>query len=237
MIFETLALPAFTGTRARSRFRVQGLEHLEDARSRGLGVLIATSHVGCWYLIPIFQAGAGFATDLVVREQEPVWYDRAFRRWHQRLGNHVYPQKGAAMSALRSLREKRCLFFHLDQNVHTPPRLFIPFLGRCASTSPTLGQLAARLGTPVVPAYCLPGDEGLFHITYEEPIWAPSDGDLASRSTAVTIAASRRIEEWIQRWPGAWTWGHDRWKDQPYFPGETEIGPTDPQPAPVRIER
>lgn len=215
VLIEVLALPAYARPDADTLFETRGLEHLLEAHALGRGVIVFSAHFGNWELVALRQAMAGVPMDFIARPLDNPWLEDAFARWRQGVGNRVLGKHGALRRALRSLREGRALAILVDQNVRTPPRLFLPFLGRRASVTPTLGHLAVRLLAPVVPVVSYPRDDGGYVIEYLPRLHPPDHGDDEARASALTIEATRIVESWIRRRPEIWLWLHDRWKSQP----------------------
>lgn len=210
---EVLALPR--SLREPERFRIEGWEHLERAHALGRGVLIYSAHMGNWELFAQQQALRGFPIDFIARPLDNPWLDEAFTRWRELPGNRVLAKHGALRLALKTLKSKRSLAILIDQNQRVPPRLFVPFFGTLAATTPTLGMLAVRTGAPVVPAVSIPHEDGGYTFRYEAPLLVPAEGTDEARADAVTLAATQLLERWIRAQPHTWLWLHDRWKGRP----------------------
>jgi len=211
---EVLSLPAYARPGAERLFEVEGLPYLEAAWARGRGVLVFSAHYGNWELVALRQGLAGFPMDFIARPLDNPWLERAFARWRETAGNRVLGKHGALRKALRTLRSGRGLAILVDQNQRVEPRVFVEFLGRPAATSPVLGELAARLGVPVVPVTGRPLPGGRYRVVYEPPL-APPGGDRRDAARALTVMATRKIEAWVRERPELWLWLHDRWKTRP----------------------
>lgn len=216
VLVEVLALPWYATSRADSLFETEGFEHLQEAHALGRGVIVFSAHYGNWELVALRQSLAGVPMDFIARPLDNPWLERAFVSWRETAGNRVLGKHGALRRALRSLREGRSLAILIDQNVHAPPRLFLPFFGRSASVTPSLGQLAVRLGAPVVPVISYPREDGGYRIVYGQRLADPGGEDEQARARELTRAATTLVESWIRARPGCWLWLHDRWKSQPH---------------------
>ncbi|RMF76340.1 MAG: hypothetical protein D6738_01640 [Acidobacteria bacterium] len=220
ILAECLAMPAYARPHERRLFDVRGLGHLAAAHAEGRGVIVFSAHYGNWELVAQQQALAGYPLDLIARPLDNPYLERRFRRWREQCGNRVLGKHGVLRRAVATLRAGRALAILIDQNATARPRLFVPFLGRPAATTPTLGRLAVRLGAPVVPVVSRPRDDGGYRIDYHPPLGAPSGLDDEARARWLTLEATRMIERWIREEPGCWMWMHDRWKSRPE-PDET----------------
>ncbi len=215
ILAECLAMPAYARPEERRLFDVRGLEHLAAAHAEGRGVIVFSAHYGNWELVAQQQALAGYPLDLIARPLDNPYLERHFCRWREQCGNRVLGKRGVLRRAVATLRSGRSLAILIDQNVSSPPRVFVPFLGRPASVTPTLGRLAVRLGAPVVPVVSRPRDDGGYRIDYHPPLEPPSGLDDDDRARWLTVEATRMIERWIREEPRCWMWMHDRWKSRP----------------------
>lgn len=212
---EVLAMPAYLGPGLERFVSVEGLENLDAAYRLGRGVIVCSAHIGNWELAGLRQARAGYPTDYISRPLDNPWlYDRLIA-WREAGGIRTHTKHGAVRSAMKTLRDGRCLAFVIDQNMTIPPRVFVPFFGRLAATPMTMGHLALRHDVPVVPAHTVPKDDGTYLLRYAPALVPPPSGDLEDRVRALTLEATRHVERWVRATPHSWLWLHDRWKTRP----------------------
>lgn len=178
-----------------------------------------SAHFGNWELAALRQALAGVPLDLVARPLDNPWLDDAFNRWREAAGNRVLAKHGALRSVVRSLREGRPVAILVDQDIRGTPQVFVPFFGKPAATTSTMGELAVRTGAAVVPVVSFPRPDGGYRIVYQPEIEIPSAGTHEERAYAVTERATAIVEGWVREDPASWLWLHKRWKTRP--PGET----------------
>lgn len=216
---ECLAMPAYQGDSLDQIVHVEGAEHLLAAHARGSGVIVCSGHIGNWELAGLRQIRLGVPIDYISRPLTNRWLYEQLLSWREAGGVHTHDKHGAVRSAVKVLREGRSLAFVIDQNMIAPPRIFVPFFGRLASTSTTLGHLALRLGAAVVPAYTIPAPDGTYTLRYLPELTPPPDGPLEQRIRELTLRATQLLEQWIRERPDSWLWLHNRWKSQP-GPGE-----------------
>ncbi len=216
---ECLAMPAYLGEVLDQVVRVEGVEHLLAASAKGRGVIVCSGHIGNWELAGLRQVRLGVPIDYISRPLTNRWLYEELVAWRAAGGVHTHDKHGAVRSAVKVLREGRSLAFVIDQNMIAPPRIFVPFFGREASTSTTLGHLALRLGAAVVPAYTEPAADGTYTLRYLPELPPPPEGDLDQRIRELTLRATRLLEQWIRERPDTWLWLHNRWKSRP-APGE-----------------
>lgn len=219
-VFENLAQPVYGEAAAARLFDIEGIERLERVPGSKRGVIVFSGHLGNPDLLALEQARRGYPADVIVRAAPNPLVDAVLCRWRQSTGNRVLHQRGALREVRATLREGGTVLFQIDQNMHTPPRLFVPFFGRLASVTPSLGLLAVRYRPIVIPAVSIPLPRGRYRISYREPLSLPENGAAEARAWGVTAAATAVVEGWIRDRPDSWLWLHDRWKDQPFFADE-----------------
>jgi KDO2-lipid IV(A) lauroyltransferase len=132
---------------------ITGLEHLQAARSRNKGVIIAAPHYGNWELLIEYMASLGkFA--LVYRVPEEKWGDVFLRR--ARGGENVVlvPAETNAMRPLwKTLQGNGTVGITPDQQPKFGGGEFAEFFGQQALTLSLIPKLAERSQAPVVFAY------------------------------------------------------------------------------------
>ncbi|MCE5246308.1 lysophospholipid acyltransferase family protein [bacterium] len=216
---ETLTMSYYRGAALERAVEVEGVEHLRAAYALGKGVVVCSGHIGNWELAGLRQCQLGVPMDYISRPLDNPWlYDRLLQ-WREAGGVFTHAKHGAVRSALKTLKAGRTLAFVIDQNMTSPPRIFVPFFGRAAATTPTMAHLSLRTGAPIVPAYTIPRDDGTYLLRYLPAIAVPETGDEDAKVRAITLEATRLLEEWIRACPHSWLWLHDRWKTRP-GPGE-----------------
>jgi KDO2-lipid IV(A) lauroyltransferase len=165
--------------------------------------------------VAYLQGLRGLPLDLVTRRLDNPALERLLARRRRASGNRILHKHTAVRGILRSLGERRGVAIVIDQNVRSGSRVFVPFFGRLAATTPTLALVALRTGAPVVPVFSVPGRGAAYRIVYLPPVEVPSSGDRDRDVLELTSACTAIIERWVRRHPECWLWMHDRWKSRP----------------------
>jgi KDO2-lipid IV(A) lauroyltransferase len=113
------------------------------------------------------------------------------------------------------LRKGEHVGFIADQNAGDWG-LFVPFLGRMASTYKSTGLLAMRYRMPIILSFARRIDEQFrYEVEFIDCItpadWADRDDPLFY----VTARVNHAIERMIRLAPGQYLWVHRRWKSRP----------------------
>ena len=201
--------------------RVEGWEHLVRASEEGRGYFLLSGHFGNWERVAFLQAAMGHPLWMVARPLDNPRLERFFQGLREGTGNKVVHKRNAVREMVRGLKKGAGIAFVVDQNFGEEGRIFVPFFGRPAATTPSLGRIAARLGVPVVPVFSFPEEEGRYRIVYGPPLPAPVSTDPEEAGREITAAATARLEEAVRACPGAWFWMHRRWRTRPQD-GEVE---------------
>jgi KDO2-lipid IV(A) lauroyltransferase len=193
----------------------EGREHLEAALAKGKGTFFFSGHFGNWELALYMNGLRGVPLDLIVRPLDNPALERLLSGIRSASGNRVVHKRQAVRGMLKALSEGRGVAIMIDQNVAYGSRVFVPYFGRLASTTPSLALLALRTGAPVVPVFSVPRRPLGYHITYCPPVEVQATGDQERDVLRITASCTRVLEDWVRRHPECWLWMHDRWKTRP----------------------
>jgi KDO2-lipid IV(A) lauroyltransferase len=185
---------------------------LRAAQAEGKGVVLVTGHLDNWELFARRIARLGLPCGTVAKEAQDPRLTALLERSRQEAGVRVF-WRGSPMSArelLRFLREGGMLGILIDQDTRVAGH-FVPFFGRLAFTPRAAGDLAVRVGAPMIFG-CAHRVAGNLHRIVLRPIDVARSGDRDADSFALTAAATKAIEDEIRANPTEWVWMHPRWR-------------------------
>jgi KDO2-lipid IV(A) lauroyltransferase len=186
-------------------------EILLEGRARGKGTILISAHFGGWEIAGLAVMAHVDDVRTVVRPLDNELLEADMVRIRARTGVKVVDRRKAARFLLKSLAENAVVVILPDQAVLPREGVLIPFLGRPAWTTDAPAKLAARYGSTIVFAFCIPVGSG-HRLEFEEPIRV----DQLSEDERDPMALTKRINDIISRriaaWPELWLWMHDRWK-------------------------
>lgn len=190
---------------------VRGDDLVDAALAEGHGVILFTAHLGAWEAAVLYIGQRWPVTVLYMETRNPAVNTRIVAG-RGRSGAQLVPKEGGIRPLLHALHQGNAIGILPDQNVDPREGDYAPFFGRPACTTPLLGRLAARRGSPVFGlfAYRLPGGEGFSIEIVPMPESFPS-GDAEADATAMNEA----LETAIRKAPEQYWWVHRRFKDQP----------------------
>jgi lauroyl/myristoyl acyltransferase len=227
---DLMRLPVARVEDLRSLLRVEGIEHLEAARSRGRGVLVISAHMGSWEIAAAIWSATVAPVSLFAEELEPEDLYEWYRRTRARLGISVLPLKRSGLrQVLQALDQEEMVVTAIDRDV-LGTGITVDFFGRPARIPDGPAAIALRKGTPLLPVvvYRLPDDT--YQAVGYPPIFAEPTGDRVGDIRRVTGELVRRLEEFIRAHPDQWHVPHRIWAeadDPPQRAGEGS-SPRDP---------
>ncbi len=213
-LFEIIKFSSLSEEKKETLFSTDGEEHIRNALRKGRGALVLTAHYGNWELGIIQLAKMG-EFEVIARALDIKNLENELLAIRESFGAKVIYKQQATRRTLRALKENRIVAILIDQNVLHDQAIFVDFFGKLAGTTPALATFHLRSGAPIIPAFCLPGPEGVYHIQLLEGLEFPPTGDLAADVQHITQECTKIIEAQIRNKPEFWLWFHDRWRTQP----------------------
>jgi phosphatidylinositol dimannoside acyltransferase len=212
---DLMQLPRARVEEMRPRLKVQGLEHLEEARAIGKGVLVVSCHMGSYEEVAAIWSATLTPVSFFAEELEPRALFEWYRDTRARLGISVLTlDHGGIRNVLQALRENEMVITAIDRDI-TGTGHMMPFFGRPAPIPLGPAAIALRTGTPLFPVcvYRLPDDTYMAEGT--PMIHAESTGDARADQVRATAQLLRRIEQFIQAHPEQWHVPHRIWAGSP----------------------
>jgi Kdo2-lipid IVA lauroyltransferase/acyltransferase len=199
---------------------LEGEEHLEAARAAGRGAVLVCGHYG------FFELGGAFLGQLhpvsfVVRPMRNPYVESWIAVLRRKSGIGTIDANRGIRGVYEALRANQWVAMLADQDARRAG-VFVPFLGRPASTALGPARIALATGAAVIMGRMLRRPDGRHDLRIEPPL-APPDPrapDAALRLTETHVAI---LERWVRERPEPWFWLHRRWKTRP--PGEAGHAP------------
>lgn len=196
--------------------RGQGL--VDDALSRGKGLLLLAPHLGNWELAGLYFSSryqmAALYSPPNMPELEPY-----MSRVRGRLGSElVRPDRRGLLRLITILREGGVAGVLPDQSPTPAGGTFAPFFGIQVLTMKLVTKIIAKTGTSVLVTYAerLPHGEG-FRIHVMPPDRRLFDTDLAASTTGLNAS----VEACVREIPNQYQWEYKRFRRLP--PGSPHL--------------
>jgi KDO2-lipid IV(A) lauroyltransferase len=191
---------------------VRGLEHLFTAREAGRGALLLSGHYGNFELLGAFL-GHIHPVDFVVQPLSNAGVEEWLSRQRAAAGVGQIPLGAGVRRVLEALRANRWVALVADQDARRHG-VFVPFLGRPASTPAGPARLALATGAPLIMGFATRRPDGGTELDVEPPLAVP-DPRAPDAVATLTALHTARLEHWVRLRPEMWFWLHRRWKTSP----------------------
>jgi Kdo2-lipid IVA lauroyltransferase/acyltransferase len=200
-----------------------GFENFEEARKKGRGIIFLTAHFGNWELGSFAHGVYGYPCNFVVREMDNPLMDRLINRFRCASGGHAIEKREFARQTLRAFERNEAVGILVDQNMLAGEGTFVDFFGLPASATTGPARVARRTGAPIILGLVI-WDSKLkkYRLRFDRIDWIKCQ-DAEKEIVMNTANFTRRIEDFIRRYPDQWLWVHRRWKTRP--PGEPPLYP------------
>lgn len=189
---------------------------LRGAVSEGPGAIVVTGHLGNWELAGAVLSGLGLPVTAVVKRQADARFHRHLESLRRRLGVEPVGMSEAGRALPRALDRGRVVALVADQDAGHRG-IFVPFLGRPASTFRGPARLALEHGVPLVFGGLV--REGRRYRALCRRVHTPVAGRDAAGPGGAPSAEARLTRAWvslleaeIRGHPEQYFWFHRRWK-------------------------
>lgn len=199
---------------------------IDEARSRGKGLLIATAHFGAWDVAGVL-VGAHTPLHVVVDSFPDPRMDKLIQDQRRDLGMEVLRVEKSPRQMLRVLQQNGTVAVVMDRPLPEGEGTPVTFFGRRCFVPGGVAQLALLSGATVAPGYVW-YDENYSPTYYgflDEPIYFTPTGDRAADTQALTQRIYDAFERTIGEHPDQW------YMFRSFWPGG-ESGEAAPEPTP-----
>ena len=202
--YDLLRLSTVDRDRLLDLLEVQGQEHLDGVFEADRGVIILGAHLGNFGVVAQYPGVLGRPAVLVVEHVHPEPLFQFMARLRSALGIGVIPPgRRAVMPILRLLRDDGVLILAGDRDV-LRQGMPVPFFGRLTSLPTGPVELAARTGTPLIPAYTVRLSSRRSLLRIDAPLELSQTGDREADLRENTERMARCLERMIASAPGQW---------------------------------
>jgi KDO2-lipid IV(A) lauroyltransferase len=201
---ESLRLPSLPPDEIERGLTYEGLEHILEARARGVGAIVALPHLGGWEWSAFWAAVIGhFPVTAVVEELEPRELFEWFAGFRESLGMHVVPLGPEAGTAVtKALRAGHAVPLLCDRDIGGTG-IEVEFFGERTTLPGGPVTLALRTGAPLLPsAVYFSGYRR--HALLGEPMDLTRHGSLRDDVTRLTQELAVHLERLIREAPEQW---------------------------------
>jgi KDO2-lipid IV(A) lauroyltransferase len=209
---DLMRLPVARVEELSALLHVEGVEHLEAARTRGKGVMVISAHMGSWEVAAAIWSATIAPVALFAEELEPSELYDWYRRTRARLGISVLPATRSGLrKVLEALDANEMVVTAIDRDL-LGTGVEVEFFGRRARIPEGPAAIALKRGTPLLPVCVLRNPDDSYQAIGSPPIFAERTGDHQADVRRVTEKLVRHLEEIIRAHPDQWHMPHPIWE-------------------------
>ena len=219
--FEVLYIPNLNKDNIQQFVRIEHPEYLQQALAEGRGVVGLAAHISNWEWLGAAIALQGFPVTSMFKRQPNEQHTRILTEYRQMTGIETFLSgTNDIIAAARALKKGKVLGFVADQDAG-PEGIFVPFLGKMASTPAGPAFFAKKFKAPIVPMFIVRCPEGGHKIVLKPAFHYQDTGNQEADMLAITTKIAQVTEDIIRQYPDNWLWFQKRW-NTPYNLKEAE---------------
>ncbi len=209
-----LRLPRIPPERWLERVRVpeEEIVALRAALGRGRGAVIVTGHIGGLEAAARTLTALGFTLHAYFQRMTNPLVNAEVERTRAAIGIRLIDRGLGVGPGVEALLHNHLVAIVPDQDARSRG-VFVPFLGRPASTFRGPAIMALRADAPIFFGYARREGEGWVAGVREIPVPRTGDPDDVSRRMVAEYTA--RLEAVVREAPEQYFWQHRRWKTVP----------------------
>ena len=222
---EMLYMPALNRDNIRGLVTFDHPEILWDALQEKKGVVMLACHMDNWEWLGAALALNGLPLSAVEKPQPNRVYSDFMNELRKGVGQEIFSRgTSEILGCARAMKKGRMLGLIADQDGGYDG-IFVPFLGKMASTPNGPAYFSRKFKAPIVPIFIVRKPDGYGHkAIVRDPIHYEFTGDQKLDDYNVTLKMTQEVEKIIKEYPDNWLWFQHRW-NTPYTPPEEEKQP------------
>jgi KDO2-lipid IV(A) lauroyltransferase len=173
--------------------------------------IIVTAHIGNWELLAQRLVLEGYKIAAIVRPLRNKFIELQVKKLRESLGGKVF-YAHQLNEIMKWLKSGGIVYLLPDQHI-VEGSVQVDFLGKKAFTTPVVTLLNKRLGSKILPMFCIKINNHykVFIEDYYNPFYTEN---LRKDLEYNTLQINKIIEKYIYKYPDQWMWFHRRWKEK-----------------------
>jgi len=192
---------------------VVNINYVQEALSKGKGIIAVTAHIGNWELAGVTVALLGYPIGAVALPHRHKRVDNFFNYQRKRKGLIVIPLGHAARHCLNLLRENKIIALAGDR-VFNATGILLDFFGLPTYLPQGPAAFSIKTGASIIPGFMIRNPNDTFKLIFEKPIEFSPSGDKAQDKIELTSKYKTIIEDYIRRYPEQWFMFRKFWVDK-----------------------
>jgi KDO2-lipid IV(A) lauroyltransferase len=211
-LVEILRIPDVNKAYIEKYVRIENIHHIDNALTKGHGIIFLTGHFGNWELSSITSVLVGYPLLVLVREQKMTRLNDALNAYRESKGCKVVKKGMATREIYEHLQRNGIVGILSDQDAGKKGA-FVNFFGRPTSTHRGAFTLSGKTGAVIIPTFMVRTNGAYHRLFLESPIEITADDESIEFEAMQKFASA--LEGYIRQYPEQWLWLHKRWKSTP----------------------
>ncbi len=209
---EILYMPALNKQNIRRYVHFDQQQILWEVLGKQHGAVLVACHMDNWEWLGATLTLNGFPLSSVEKPQPNRVYSDFMNELRRGVGQEIFSRgTSEILGCARALKKGRMLGLVADQDGGYDG-IFVPFLGKMASTPQGPAYFARKFNAPIIPIFIVRNNDGVGHrVVVDEPIEYVNTGNKEQDDYNVTLAYTQRVEAIIKKYPSNWIWFQHRW--------------------------
>lgn len=183
--------------------KIEGLENIDNALSKGKGLIIASAHLGSWELGGAGLGILGYKVSGVALTHKHKKIDDFFNRQRESKGLMVIPLGRAVKSCVEALSRNEIICLVGDKDF-TGNGVTVDFFGRPTNIPKGPAAFALKYGAAIVFGATIRVRGDKFLLKFNKPIEVTPTGNYEEDVKSLTGIYLRQQEECIRKYPDQW---------------------------------
>jgi len=210
-LFETAITWWWNDEQKKQLGIIEGLEHLNYAQQNNQGVLLLTAHFTTME-ISAAVLELQFSVHHTYRAHPNLVFEYMQHKMRQKHAKSYLIERSDVKKMLKTLRNKKALWYAPDQDYGRKHSLFVPFFGINAATVTATSRIAQITKAKVIPfvQIRLPNYQG-----YKLKIYPPLHDFPSDNLEQDCVRINNWLAQVISAHPEQYLWAHRRFKTRP----------------------
>jgi len=214
--FGEMIVQFFSQNKKKNRERIlnaeiTGRKYLDNALSKGKGVILTALHSGNWEYVASWLNVSGIKTSGIYKPMKNPLSDTFFLNLRFNMGESLYmiSTRSGMKAYEKALRQNHVLAVAVDQNAHENGTK-VHFFNRQTSIAKGVAVLKYRTGAEVlgmIPRY----ENGRFKIEFFPVHIKPTEELNEMSINQIMQDVMHTFEKYVIRYPVQWMWFHKLW--------------------------
>jgi len=203
-IVELLHVQGWSIDRIREAVDIEGVEHFEEARALGRGVIFASAHMGSIEVASSLLLLDGYRITSLAEWLRPKLLMEWIVTCREKVGVTLLPVRGTGMRLLRALRRNEMVALVVDLGVDHSIGVPVRFFGHETYFPVAPARLARISGAPIIFGLAVRKPGNRFAAYISPPIFAQRELEAEEDARATTQRIVNELERFVRKYPQQW---------------------------------